>query len=108
MKQGQQRRTSGANRKRELTTSGQEALTAHLMVQAISQPVLDQRPREASERKSANVGPRDCSRKGHVVVVLLEIGADITKRNAIFKDVVNSLDVEGLLDFGVRGNVQMK
>ena len=78
------------------------------MREAIAQPVLDQGSREASERKGANEGPRDCSRKGHMVVVFLEVGTDVLEWNAIFKDVVNSLDVKGLLDFCVRGDGEMK
>lgn len=38
----------------------------------------------------------------------VELGSDVRDRYTIFDDIVYCLDIEGFLDFGVGGDVQME
>lgn len=69
---------------------------------------IDERLTRAGEEDGADEGARDGTGEGEMVVGGLEAGIDIVGRRAVDEDVVDGLDGEGLLDFGVWGDEEVE
>lgn len=66
------------------------------------------RTRGNCKQKSPDKGTWYCTRKLEVVVGRAEVGVDVCNGESVSEDIVRGLDVEGLFDFGVWGNEEVK
>lgn len=82
-----------------------EIHTQNLPINDRIQP--DNRTRQSREDNSTDKSPGDRPRKDEMVILSPQRLGDIGRGNTVAQNVMNSLDMEGLLDLGIGRNEEM-